>query len=86
MEVKISNSNITLFLAAALQLNGTFIQCQQENLAFIRVGIVRYSADRVDSIHVIPTVLRCFNDLLFFSPITQATLIFSPLQHLSPVF
>lgn len=49
--------------------------CQQGNLAFIRVGTALCSADRADSIHVIPTVLRCFNGLLL-AAITQATFFF----------
>lgn len=65
MGVKIASSTIMPFLAAAMKLDGTFIKCQHRNLAFIRVGTALCSADRVDSIHVIPAVLRCFNGLLF---------------------
>lgn len=74
-EVKARISTISLFLTAALSLDGTFTECQQGNLAFIRVGAALCSADRIDSIHVIPTVLRCFNGLLS-TTITQATFFF----------
>ena len=69
--VKARNGTIRLFLDAALPLDGTFIKCQQGDLAFIRVGTALCCADRADSIHVIPTVLRWFNGLLF-ATITQA--------------
>lgn len=74
--VKIASSTIAPFLATALPWDGTFIKCQQGNLAFIRVGTAPCSADRVDSIRVIPTVLRRFNGLHFPLSCHPADLVF----------
>lgn len=84
-ELKARLSTIRLFLTAALPLDGTFIECQQGNLAFIRMGTALCSADRADSIHVIPTVLRCFNGLLL-ATITQAAFAFAVLLSQPPQF
>lgn len=83
--VKIASST----LAAAMLPDGTFISCQPGNLAFIRMGTALCPADRVDSIHVIPTVLRRFNGLLFLLSHHPGDFAFlsSPVpSHLPPPF